>query len=106
MLTHRGVSAKSRLVGESAAAQPAHVGLLAGVDALVPLESVELREMLVAVSAGVRTFAWGRGRARDVKTTISAFKLGRSKPNAYPCALSNAAEGSSSGRSPGRSART
>lgn len=44
-------------VGESAVAEAAHVGLLPRVDPLVPLEGVELGELLVAVFAAVRTLA-------------------------------------------------
>lgn len=55
--THHGVPAQRGPVGEGAAAQAAHVGLLPRVDALVPLQRVELRELLVAVFAAVGTVA-------------------------------------------------
>lgn len=59
--THHGVPAQRGPVGESAAAEAAHVGLLPRVDALVPLQGVELRELLVAVFAAVRTLACSSG---------------------------------------------
>lgn len=55
--THHGVPAESGLVGERAAAEATHVGLLSRVDALVPLEGIELRELLLAVLTAVRTLA-------------------------------------------------
>lgn len=55
--THHGVPAQRGPVGESAVAEAAHVGLLPRVDPLVPLEGVELGELLVAVFAAVRTLA-------------------------------------------------
>lgn len=58
--THHGVPAEGGLVGEGAAAEATHVGLLPGVDALVPLEGVELGELLVAVLAAVGALACNR----------------------------------------------
>lgn len=55
--THHGVPAQRGPVGESAAAEAAHVGLLPRVNPLVPLEGIELGELLVAVFAAVRTLA-------------------------------------------------
>lgn len=55
--THHGVPAQRGPVCESAVAEAAHVGLLPRVDPLVPLEGVELGELLVAVFAAVRTLA-------------------------------------------------
>lgn len=55
--THHGVPAEGGLVGEGAAAEATHVGLLSCVDALVPLEGIELRELLLAVFTAVRTLA-------------------------------------------------
>lgn len=80
--THHGVPAQRGPVGESAVAEAAHVGLLPRVDPLVPLEGVELGELLVAVFAAVRTLAckgtsrhcvrvWGGG---DSKGRQSAQK--------------------------------
>lgn len=57
---HHGVPAEGGFVGEGAAAEATHVGLLSGVDALVPLEGVELGELLAAVLAAVGALAWTR----------------------------------------------
>ena len=62
---HHGVPADGGLVGEGAVAEAAHVGLLPRVDALVPLERVELGELLGAVLAAVGPLAWrGGGRGK------------------------------------------
>jgi len=55
---HQRVPAQRGLVGEGASAQAAHVRLLPGVDALVPLQRVELGELLLAFLTAVRTLAW------------------------------------------------
>lgn len=57
---HHGVPAEGGLIGEGAAAEATHVGLLSGVDALVPLEGVELGELLVAVLTAVGALACNR----------------------------------------------
>ena len=62
--SHHGVPSDGGLVGEGAVAEAAHVGLLPRVDALVPLERVELGELLGAVLAAVGTLAW-RGEKGD-----------------------------------------
>lgn len=46
---------KGGLVCEGASAEATHVGFLPGVDALVPLEGVELGELLVTVFTAVWT---------------------------------------------------
>lgn len=52
---HHRVPTKGGLVCEGASAEATHVGFLPGVDALVPLEGVELGELLVAIFTAVRT---------------------------------------------------
>lgn len=52
-----GVPAQGGGVGEGAVAGAAHVGLLSGVDPLVPLQSAELSEVLLTEHALVRTVA-------------------------------------------------
>ena len=49
--------AKGGLVRKGALTESAHVGFLSRVNALVPLERVELSELFIAVFAGVRTLA-------------------------------------------------
>lgn len=65
-MTHHGVPAEGRLVGERAAAEATHVGLLSRVDALVPLEGIELGKLLLTVLTAVRALAWQRAERRAV----------------------------------------
>lgn len=58
--THHGVPPDGGFVRESAVAEHAHVGLLPGVDAIVPLQGVQLCELLAALIAAVRPLAWHR----------------------------------------------
>ena len=65
------------LVGEGAVAEAAHVGLLPRVDALVPLERVELGELLGAVLAAVGPLACrgvGGGKRRRDEQGLRAFR--------------------------------
>lgn len=50
------VPAKGGLVCEGAVTKATHVGFLSSVNTLVPLEGVELCELLVTVLTAVRTF--------------------------------------------------
>lgn len=52
------MSAQRGLVRKGAAAEPTHVGFLSGVNALVPLEGVELRELLLAEFTTVRPLTY------------------------------------------------
>lgn len=64
-MTHHSVPAKGGLVCESAMTEPTHVGLLPRVNSLVPLEGIELGELLIAVFAAVRTLALGARRQQS-----------------------------------------
>lgn len=52
---NHSVPAKGGLVRKSASTKTTHVGLLSCVNTLVPLEGVELGELLVTVFTAVRT---------------------------------------------------
>lgn len=58
---YRGVPAQRGFVGEGPAAGVAHEGLLAGVDAVVPLQRVQLRELLPTLVTAVRPLPWECG---------------------------------------------
>lgn len=68
---YRRVPPQRGLVGEGSAAGVAHEGLLAGVDAVVPLQRVQLRELLPALVAAVGPLAC-RHRGSAVKATMPA----------------------------------
>lgn len=50
--------AKGGLVSKGAAAEATHVGFLSCVNTLVPLQRVDLSELLFTVLAAVRTLTW------------------------------------------------
>lgn len=50
--------AQGGFVGEGAAAGVAHEGFLARVDAVVPLQRVQLRELLPTLVTAVRPLPW------------------------------------------------
>lgn len=101
--------AEGGLVGEGAAAEATHVGLLSGVDALVPLEGVELGELLVAVLTAVGALACNTEGScfwEPQMQTVSKEIIKMQLPMIYLCVFSGADGGSSSGRSSGRTAHT
>lgn len=53
--THHSVPAKGGLVCKSASTETTHVGFLSCVNTLVPLQGIELGELLVTVFTAVRT---------------------------------------------------
>lgn len=52
------MAAQRGFVREGSAAGVAHEGLLARVDAVVPLQSVQLRELLPTLVTAVRPLPW------------------------------------------------
>lgn len=55
LATHQSVSPKGGFICEGALTEAAHIGLLSRVDALVPLERVQLGELFIAVFTAVRS---------------------------------------------------
>lgn len=53
--TYHSVPAKGGLVCKGASTEAAHVGFLSGVNTLVPLQSIDLGELLLTVFTAVRT---------------------------------------------------
>lgn len=102
--THHGVPAEGGLVGERAAAEATHVGLLSCVDALVPLEGIELGELLRAVFTAVRALAWQHAE-REAGSVICTGRLSE-RTIYHLCVFLDADGGSSSERSSGCTACT
>lgn len=67
---YRCVPSEGGLVREGSPARVAHEGLLPGVYAVVPLQRVELGELLPALVTAVGPLAWKRSTAAGVTGTV------------------------------------
>lgn len=64
--THHSVPAKGGLVCKGASTEAAHVGFLSGVNTLVPLQGIELGELLLTVFTAVWTLTYQSHAGRGV----------------------------------------
>lgn len=115
---NHSVPAKGGLVCKCAATKATHVGFLSCVDTLVPLEGIELGELLFTVFTAVRTLAWQsfereQTHTSQIKTSQRTMTKRTKTKNKYVhdhycylCVFLNAGEGNSSEQSLGHTVHT